>query len=150
MVALYWIVGEDKEWKQFVQNRVTEIRSLIPAESWRHCPGIRNPADIPSRSISAAELHGRMELWLHGPQCLEESTEPEKPTLENFPRECLMEVKVKDRKKVMFSMVSSNRPTVVPCEDYSTLQRLLRVTAYVLKFIRLVRKPRRPDSQQSV
>ena len=60
-----------------------------------------------------------------------------------------MEVKVKDRKKVTFSMVSSNRPTVVPCEDYSTLQRRLCVTAYVLKFIRLVRKPQRPDSQQS-
>ena len=28
-VALYWIQGIDKEWKPFVQNRVTEIRSLI-------------------------------------------------------------------------------------------------------------------------
>ena len=148
-VALYWIVGEDKEWKQFIQNRVTEIRSLVPAANWRHCPGIRNPADIPSRGVSAAELQDRMDLWLHGPLCLEESTGIEKPVLETFPKECLMEMKTKDREKVSFSMMNSNRPAIVPCEDYSTLQRLLRVTAYVLKFIRLVRKPQRSDSQQS-
>ena len=148
-VALYWIIVENKEWKQFVQNRVTEIRSLVPAESWRHCPGIQNPADIPSRGVSATELQGKMDLWLHGPQCLEGCTEPEKQVLETFPRECLMEMKSKDREKVTFSMVNSNRPTVVPCEDYSTLQRLLRVTAYVLKFIRIIRKQQKPDSQQS-
>ena len=27
-VALYWILGSDKEWKQFVQNCVSEIRKL--------------------------------------------------------------------------------------------------------------------------
>jgi hypothetical protein len=25
-VALFWITGRDKEWKQFVENRVIEIR----------------------------------------------------------------------------------------------------------------------------
>jgi len=29
-VALCWIRGEDRKWKQFVQNRVCEIRSLVP------------------------------------------------------------------------------------------------------------------------
>ena len=36
-VALYWIREEDREWKQFVQNRVCEIRSLVPPNAWRHC-----------------------------------------------------------------------------------------------------------------
>ena len=31
--ALCWILGADKEWKQFVQNRVLEIRELVPAAS---------------------------------------------------------------------------------------------------------------------
>lgn len=39
MVALYWIIGVDKVWKQFVQNRVLEIRELLPVSCWRHCPG---------------------------------------------------------------------------------------------------------------
>ena len=36
-VALYWIIGVSKELKQFVQNRVSEIRRLIPITSWDHC-----------------------------------------------------------------------------------------------------------------
>ena len=48
-VALCWIRGIDNEWKQFVHNRVNEIRSLLPVESWRYCPTDSNPADVPSR-----------------------------------------------------------------------------------------------------
>ena len=44
-VALFWIQGVDKDWKPFVQNRVTEIRSLIHPGRWRHCSGRDNPAD---------------------------------------------------------------------------------------------------------
>lgn len=32
MIVLHWIRGFDKEWKQFVQNRVNEIRSLVPLD----------------------------------------------------------------------------------------------------------------------
>ena len=46
IVALYWITGLRKEWKQFVENRVNQIRQLVPAEHWRHCPGTSNPADL--------------------------------------------------------------------------------------------------------
>ena len=49
-VALYWIKGVEKEWKPFVQNRVTEIRQLAPPTCWAHCPGQSNPADLPSRA----------------------------------------------------------------------------------------------------
>ena len=38
-VALYWIKGLQKEWKQFVQNRVTQIRDLTCVQQWYHCPG---------------------------------------------------------------------------------------------------------------
>ena len=47
--VLYWIKSTDKEWRQFVQNRVNQIRSLVPVEAWAHCPGTENPADILSR-----------------------------------------------------------------------------------------------------
>ena len=36
-VAFCWVLGVTKEWKQFVQNRVLEIRQLVPPESWNHC-----------------------------------------------------------------------------------------------------------------
>ncbi|XP_067039040.1 uncharacterized protein [Acropora muricata] len=43
--TIYWIKGS-KEWKQFVQNRVTEILTLTEESMWNHCPGTENPADI--------------------------------------------------------------------------------------------------------
>jgi len=33
-VALYWVQGVTKDWKQFVHNRVTKIRELVPVTNW--------------------------------------------------------------------------------------------------------------------
>ena len=87
----------DKEWKQFVQNRVTEIRELVPVQSWRHCPGAQNPADIPSRGASPAELREKCDLWLYGPAWLSSSKNPT-PSSEaiSVPEEWLHEMKTKD------------------------------------------------------
>lgn len=52
MVALYWIVGTDREWRQFVENHTCEIRRLIPIDCWKHCSGRENPADLPSQGLS--------------------------------------------------------------------------------------------------
>lgn len=64
-VALYWILGVDKSWKPFVENRVSEIRRLIPPKLWAHCPKKDNPADLPSRGLTIQEL-AASELWLKG------------------------------------------------------------------------------------
>ena len=48
-VALYWIRGLRKEWKQWVENRVTKIRSLFGTECWRFIPGAVNAADLATR-----------------------------------------------------------------------------------------------------
>ena len=64
-VALYWIRGENREWKQFVQNRVCEIRSLVPPDAWSHCSSKDNPADIASRGTSPAIL--AESTWVSGP-----------------------------------------------------------------------------------
>jgi len=71
MTALCWI-RNDKVWKQYVQHRVDEIRRLSDKEVWQYCPGRLNPADLPSRGITAAELIEQM-LWWQGPDFLRES-----------------------------------------------------------------------------
>lgn len=55
-IALYWITGEPSQLKLFVQNRVIEIQRLRDISSWRHCPGVKNPADLMTREISANQL----------------------------------------------------------------------------------------------
>ena len=66
-VALGWIRSQNKDWKQFVQNRVNSIRKLVAAEYWRRCPGTENPADIPSRGLDLSNAT-RLQLRLQGPK----------------------------------------------------------------------------------
>ena len=68
-VALYWIQGCNQEWRQFVENQVTSICASVPRRCWGHCPGKKNPADIPSRGMTVSEL-SRSRLWLSGPDWL--------------------------------------------------------------------------------
>lgn len=68
-VALFWIQGTSHEWKQFVENRVSTIWSLVALHHWNHCPGKENPVDIPSRGMITADLVDT-PLWLHGPDWL--------------------------------------------------------------------------------
>ena len=46
MISLWWIINTDTKHKQFVGNRVSEIRRNAPPEQWRYCPTSENPADI--------------------------------------------------------------------------------------------------------
>lgn len=46
----------EKDGKPFVQNRLDEIQRLISPEFWSHYPGKENPADLPSRGLTAVEV----------------------------------------------------------------------------------------------
>ena len=90
-MALYWITGLRKEWKQFVENRVNQIRQLVPAEHWRHCPGTSNPADLPSRGTSLTDP-AISAFWWNGPEWLR----GDNVLLEDniaVPEDCLKELK---------------------------------------------------------
>lgn len=55
MTVLCWIKN-NKPWKQYVMNRVQEIREDTFPESRNFCPGVQNPAYIPSWGMTASEL----------------------------------------------------------------------------------------------
>lgn len=136
---LHWIKGLDRDWKPFIQNRVSEIRRLTRIENWRHCPGEQNPANIPSRGMTPSELLHN-DLWWHGPQWLyfSDSTGLEKSFAE-MPEDCLLELKSTIQN--VLEVTTSDRKSisnVISIENYSTIKRLLRVTMLVLKFIGVV------------
>ena len=56
MTALYWIVGTDKLWNVFTENRVTQIRKKIPIQNWNYVSTGDNPADIPTRPSKFSDL----------------------------------------------------------------------------------------------
>jgi len=53
----------------FVQNQVKEIRGNVHHDLLHHCPGITNPADLPSRGLTLMEL-SVSQLWCNGPEWL--------------------------------------------------------------------------------
>ena len=145
-VALFWIYSLNKEWKQFVQNCVNKIHKLVPSECWSHYPGQENPADMPSRGLTTTELTVS-KLWRSGPEWLEDEINVDCDQQQlAMPTECTAELKAKD-KKMVHSLLNCQSPTpsnlesIICGEKYSTLSRLLRVTAYVLRFISLLKKP---------
>ena len=74
LVTLYWIKGINKHFKQFVENRTSKIRKNTEIQFWRHCPGTLNPADIPTRGMSAAEFADN-DLWFKGPDFIRKPKE---------------------------------------------------------------------------
>ena len=60
--TLHWIKGVERQYKQFVENRVTEVQSKVSPEFWSFCPGLENPADIPTQGLSVEALL-KSNLW---------------------------------------------------------------------------------------
>ena len=66
--SLFWIKGENKTWKPFIQNRVIKIRKIVHPAKWRFCQRNKNPADLPSRRIRASEFCSDIFCnWVKGP-----------------------------------------------------------------------------------
>ena len=70
-------------------SRMTDIPSHVPPENWRHCPGLSNPADLPSRGLTLLEL-SVSQLWRNGPSWLywQDLDLTQEPCNISIPREC--------------------------------------------------------------
>ena len=90
------------------------------------------------------------KLWWTGPEWLKGPTENWPTDLEDYlsnpSEECLQEVKKSSLLETSESTSLLNRSKIVPtisdlinCEDYSSLPKLLRVTAYVIQFVNNVK-----------
>lgn len=134
-VTLAWIQTPAYKLNTYVGNRVAEIQELISPHFWRHVKGIENPADCASRGLTASQLVDH-KLWWGAMPWLRLSEE--------------------DWPKPNFSMPSLNslpefknpRPTALVITNseneyfnrFSSWGKLLRVYAYVLRFINNSRK----------
>ena len=132
-VALFWILKTKRVWKQFVQRRVTENWELLPDNCWHHCLEIDNPADLPSRGLSPIEL-ACSELWAKGPRWLGSPTANESVQDMTMPEDCATELRMADRPATV-SLLVADVKLDIDCQQYSSLQKLLRVTARVLMFV---------------
>ena len=119
-------------------SRVQEIHESTNPASWNFCLGEQNPADIPSRGMTARELVTE-DKWWKGPEFLH-NDEEEWPRKDNAfsENENAMKETVKNPATITHVLVSGEqvRQTglheIIDANHYSTLTKLLQITAYVL------------------
>nr|XP_054771129.1 uncharacterized protein LOC129279042 [Lytechinus pictus] len=126
LIVLSLIRSQARVFKPFVSARVGEVQSSSDPSQWRHVPGSLNPADDISRGISVDQLHDR---WKTGPDFLRLPDD-------QWPQDELQagtSAGAEERRnvKAVMHIVS---PIVVDCTRVSSWRRLLRITAYVLRF----------------
>ncbi len=66
MIVLAWLKKSLQKLKVFVANRVALINDCITDVPWAHVNSANNPADLPSRGISASSLLSSKRWW-NGP-----------------------------------------------------------------------------------
>ena len=71
-IALWWVKQNRKEWKPWVENRVTKIRNLDQTSNWRYTRTKENPADLLTRKADPSALINN-EMWAKGPAFLRKS-----------------------------------------------------------------------------
>ena len=128
MIVLGWIRSQARTFKPFVSARAGEIQTNSDPSWWRHVSGDINPADDISRGIAPEKL---MERWRNGPEFLympEESWPCEEPSADHNNDD-------PEKRKFQVNVAEVN-PEIIDCEKFSKWRHLIRVTAYVLRFIK--------------
>ena len=130
-IVLNWIVGNPRRFKTYVGNRVSSIISSVPPSCWDHVEGHENPADCASRGMFPSELLSH-DLWWNGPSWLRLGIHqwPKSPSLPpNSPSEEADEI-------CSHVAVVSECSLIIPLDRFSSFSRLVRVTAWMLRFVR--------------
>lgn len=129
MNVLSWIKSESRQFKPFVANRVASIQQETCPSQWRHVPGEHNPADDASRGLSADQLTSDSR-WFTGPEFLNQdpASWPERPLAVSTPEAN------KEKKKVKLSFPAQHHQVVWNENKFSSLKRLIRITAWVIRF----------------
>ncbi|XP_076660111.1 uncharacterized protein LOC143363399 [Halictus rubicundus] len=134
-IVLTWLSQSPAKWKTFVANRVAKIQTTLPDVYWHHVPTQDNPTDCASRGISPRQLQSH-PLWWHGPAWLKET--PEVWPIRTF--DSTDHTECEARPVSVVSMVSTPDPFDL-ASRYSSWPKLIRVIAYVQRFIKRLRSP---------
>ena len=131
LINLHRIRRGHNNFKIWVGNRIEEILSLTTKEQWNFCPGIHNPADLPSRGLSAKELIDS-KLWWNGPDFIyqDKSSWPKEESYTYTENE----MKSKEVTPAVF-ITSENAKIFMNIFDrFSNWEKTVRIFAIILRF----------------
>lgn len=131
-IVLCWLAKESRTWKTFVSNRVSEIQQLTNINDWNYIASEHNPADVISRGANLHDLINS-RIWWHGPQFLSEPSD-KWPDNSNIIDRASTPQSVLEYKQPLLSFCCKNDFNLF--HRFSELNKLIRVTAYCLRFIK--------------
>ncbi|XP_011880820.1 PREDICTED: uncharacterized protein LOC105569200 [Vollenhovia emeryi] len=134
-VVLAWLQQHPSRWKTCVANRVHEIQSNLPTAMWRHVPTLDNPADCASRGVLGDDL--THALWWNGPPWLKLSCDHWPPPT------CATQSDSEVEQKVTSHSAHPKFDWDLQAK-FSSWHTLIRVTAYVMRFVTLCRRKTDP------
>lgn len=138
-VVLGWLNSSSSRLKVYVANRVSKVMSIIQASQWRYVNTKANPADLASRGADAMEVV-TSDLWWKGPDwlSLDPGRWPRWPDI-NLSRE------LPEMKSPTVNLASPTQEEYgTHCSSYS---HLVRVTAWILRFLHRTRRIPVPSDQ---
>ena len=129
----------------FLKHRVEDIQKIMHTENIHWIAGGQNPADANSRGKPALELVDST-MWWKGPpsimECTETSQFPIQPLPLQIPEDCKKEIKTINTTNVIYMTdeITKRHKYDASLRKYGfhAFMRLLRITSYVLKFIKTV------------
>ena len=143
-IVLTWLSSK-KTLKPFISNRVKEITELTEELTWRYCPSESNPADLLSRGITVDKFKDN-RLWMHGPDWLTlednwpEWNRDEAQILSTIAhQEVAVDTVQATQNKFTIHMIQGIG-NVIDLNRFNSFKKLLRITAYVRRFITNCRK----------
>lgn len=152
-IVLHWIRKSPSDAKIFVGNRIAIVQEHSNVQKWAHVSSKQNPADLLSRGLRAQEL-APADIWWNGPDFLKDTQEqwPQwQPTKKLQTEEQSMAEEEMRKKYVIEPPVLILTLSGQSGQDAgsmlhnllslrSSLQKALRVTAYVYRYVRALRQ----------
>ena len=138
--VLWWISRRSRSLKTFVANRVAQIQEVSNSAQWRYVSTKENPSDLSTRGMKLDDLISS-RLWWEGPVFLTEdpSTWP-KNIAEAPSKDAKEEERNKNSMTFLIRNLQPDNESRLQPERFSTLRRLIRITAWVTRFTDNCRK----------
>ena len=135
--VLHWIKSESKRYKMFVSQRLGEIQELTNSDDWFYVSSKLNVADEATKRLGQV-LFSNDSRWMKGPAFLQGSIEEWPTNVYNFTINNEDPEDMELKNNIVATIREKPQLQTPDAERFSKWTRLLRTTAWMLRFITVI------------
>ncbi|XP_066933479.1 uncharacterized protein [Clytia hemisphaerica] len=136
---LQCINNEERRFRTFVANRISEIREHSEVSQWKFVPGKTNPSDLATREEGLKAVED--DVWLNGPAYLR-LPESEWPSIPKIP----LDENYIELRRVNVTQMNVTKP-LLQYERFSSWRKIVRVIAWIHIFFKNFKASRKSSSK---